>query len=163
MNETTPTKDARGGALATVGTIYRKEMREVLRDRRTLVFMIVFPLLLIPLLLSLVTELVSSAVEKAEAETVRYALYDGERLPGLAEALTQDPGFEAVEGVAREDIKAAIRDERLTMALTVREPFDAGAGPQTTVDLFYNGASKISKVERKTETVLEAFGRLGTA
>ncbi|MCA9715645.1 MAG: ABC transporter permease [Myxococcales bacterium] len=158
MNETTPTKDARGGALATVGTIYRKEMREVLRDRRTLVFMIVFPLLLIPLLLSLVTELVSSAVEKAEAETVRYALYDGERLPGLAEALTQDPGFEAVEGVAREDIKAAIRDERLTMALTVREPFDAGAGPQTTVDLFYNGASKISKVERKTETVLKRQG-----
>ncbi len=147
-----------GRPAGKVGTIYRKELREVLRDRRTLVFMIVFPLVLIPVLLTMVTGLVESAIEKANTETIRYALYDGDRLPGLQEALAADASFEAVEGVAREELEQAIDDDRLTMALTVRAPFDAGAGPQTTVDMFFNGASKISPVERKTRALLERQG-----
>ena len=94
-----------GRPAGKVGTIYRKELREVLRDRRTLVFMIVFPLVLIPVLLTMVTGLVESAIEKANTETIRYALYDGDRLPGLQEALAADASFEAVEGVAREELE----------------------------------------------------------
>ena len=55
-------------------------------------------------------------------------------------------------------VESAFEGDRLTMALTVRAPFDAGAGPQTTVDMFFNGASKISPVERKTRALLERQG-----
>jgi len=36
-------------------TIFLKEFREVTRDRRTLIFMLVFPTVIMPLILNLVT------------------------------------------------------------------------------------------------------------
>ena len=134
-----------------IWTIYRKELREVLRDRRTLIFMIVLPVVLIPLLLNLTTSLVSSAVEKARTETLSYALYHPERLPGLGEALTADAGFEEVTGVDEAEIAAAIEDERIKLALVVDAPVEAGVGPNVTVNLYYNGASATSKVKGRTE------------
>ncbi|MCA9689650.1 MAG: ABC transporter permease [Nannocystaceae bacterium] len=139
-----------------IWTIYRKELREVLRDRRTLIFMIVLPVVLIPLLLNLTTSLVSSAVEKARTETLSYALYHPERLPGLGEALTADAGFEEVTGVDEAEIAAAIEDERIKLALVVDAPVEAGVGPNVTVNLYYNGASATSKVKGRTEELVTA-------
>jgi sodium transport system permease protein len=140
-----------------IGIIYRKELREVLRDRRTLMFMIVVPIVLIPLILTMMTTLITSAVEKAEAEPVTYALFDGERLPALARALDAAEGFERVEDVAGDDIERAIEDERIKAALRVRAPVDAGAGPTKSVELLFNGASGISKVEARTEAVIDTL------
>ncbi len=58
-----------------VWTIYRKELIESLRDRRTLFLMIVLPVLLYPMLLICMSKLMESQSEAQEARTSRVAVW----------------------------------------------------------------------------------------
>ena len=48
-------------------TVFRKELLEVGRDRKTLIFMIALPLLLIPLLIQVTTDFMADAEKEAAA------------------------------------------------------------------------------------------------
>jgi sodium transport system permease protein len=58
-----------------VWTIYRKELVESLRDRRTLFLMLILPILLYPLLLIGMSKLMESQEEAQEARTSRVAVW----------------------------------------------------------------------------------------
>ena len=58
-----------------IGTIWKKEISETLRDRRTLFIMIVLPVLLYPMLLMLFTRLAESESEAAMAQPSTIAVW----------------------------------------------------------------------------------------
>ena len=53
---------------STIKTIFKKELLDTLRDRRTLIFMLAVPLLAMPLLISLMMQLVSGQMSKSMLE-----------------------------------------------------------------------------------------------
>ncbi len=55
-------------------TIFRKELTDTIRDRRTCFSAVLFPLLLVPLMLTIVTKLQTSWMKKAEEKTIRVGL-----------------------------------------------------------------------------------------
>jgi sodium transport system permease protein len=136
-------------------TVFRKELLEVSRDRRTLFFMIVMPLLLIPLLIQITTDFVADAEQEAASVTLDYAIFGGEELPGLAEALAATPGFAAATLEDPGQIVAAVADERIDLALVVQP---AEPGGQHVVELHYNNAPLSSKVQPRTKVVVDALG-----
>src|SRR5512139_2584842 len=87
-------------------TIFRKELVETLRDRRTLFMMVVLPILLYPMMIIAVSWFQKSQAETQEQRASMVALW-GEAPPGLARALegatrvTLKP-WEAVPGSVRE-------------------------------------------------------------
>lgn len=60
--------------IATIKTIFHKEILDTLRDRRTILFMIVIPVLLYPAMMIFLNELASSQQAKMEEKTVKVAL-----------------------------------------------------------------------------------------
>ena len=68
-------------------TIFKKEFTDTIRDKRTLITMIVVPLALIPLLIGLITKLGQRMVAKAEAEKSTVAFIGGEYAPELRERI----------------------------------------------------------------------------
>ncbi len=60
--------------LRKVKEIFRKEILDTLRDRRTILMMIVIPVLLYPALLILITEMTAAQQAKLEQRTVKIAL-----------------------------------------------------------------------------------------
>lgn len=142
--------------------IFRKELREVLRDRRTLVFMIALPLLVIPALLELAVRFTVEAQRRASTEVLRYAVFDEHHLPAVTEAFAQASGFERVALARREDIVAAVEADTIDFALVVNAPSaDAGkadaAGPQTIVALHYDDSVTTDKVEERARAVLDSL------
>ena len=85
-------------------TIYKKEMLDTIRDRRTLISMVAVPLLAIPLLLLVMSRFVSSTERKAGDEALTIAVRGAGRLPGILNALT-GAGFKLA---SRDDLEAAI-------------------------------------------------------
>ncbi|MEM7154252.1 MAG: ABC transporter permease [Myxococcota bacterium] len=136
-----------------VFTVFRKELLEVTRDRKTLIFMIVLPLLLIPVLIQFTTDFVADAEKEAASATLDYAVFGGEQLPGLAEAMAQAPGFEAASLDDPSQIGEAVADDRIDLALVVVPP--ATPGDQHVVELHYNNAPLSSKVKPRTKRVLK--------
>lgn len=135
-------------------TVFRKELLEVTRDRKTLFFMIAMPLLLIPLLIQITTDFVADAEQEAASATLDYVVFGGEQLPAVAEALAATPGFAAATLADPAEIRAAVTDDRIDLALVVQPP---GPGGQHVVELHYDNAPVSSKVQARTKAVLDGL------
>ena len=145
-------------------TIFRKELKEVLRDRRTLVFMIALPLLVFPALLEIAVYFTAEAQRRASTEVLRYAVFDEHNLPAVAEAFAQTPRFERVALNRREDIAAAVAAGTIDFALVVNAASTGSAagrpdaaGPQTIVALHYDDSVTTDKVEERARAVLDSL------
>ncbi len=68
-------------------TIYRKELLEMVRDRRTLLSMVLVPIVAMPLLFKVANYFLSSSDRQAEQEGVTIAVPGSLAMPGLDEAL----------------------------------------------------------------------------
>ena len=146
--------------------IFRKELTEVLRDRRTLVFMIALPLLALPAVLELTLRFASEAQRKASTETLRYAVVDEHHAPAVAEAFAGAPGFERVTfdppanaGAISAAISDAIDSDTIDFALVLGAPAGArdSAGAQTPVTLYHDNASTTDKARERATAVLTAL------
>lgn len=103
-----------------VGTIVRKELRETLRDRRTLTMMIVLPVLLYPLMIMGFGKLQTSQREATEERTSRVAVW-GVGPDDITQALGED-GKLRLEAWA--EVPADIRST-LESGDLVRPPLEA--------------------------------------
>jgi sodium transport system permease protein len=64
-----------------IGTIFKKEMTDTLRDRRTLIFMLLVPIVAIPLLIMFTSSMLASTVTKAQEEKATIVIMGMENLP----------------------------------------------------------------------------------
>ena len=137
-------------------TIYLKEMKEVLRDRRTLVFMLIMPTVLMPLLMNLLISFMVKADRKAKTEELPYAIFGAEYLPELAEGFDDEADFKKVTVGSTDEIESAIEQNRIKFALVIpekaRERLEKGG--QVTVQLFYNNASVASMVRNRAGNII---------
>ena len=74
-------------------TIYFKELRDSLRDRRTLISMIVIPTLVMPLLIFGVGAIMTKVIKTARDEASPIVILGGEDSPGVVAALKADKRF----------------------------------------------------------------------
>ena len=144
--------------LRDIKTVYLKELREVLQDRRTLVFMFVLPILLIPLVAGVAMSVVRDAKDEAESRQLHYAVFDRELAPQVAEALAQGAGFEEVDLADRSEIPAAIRDGDLDFAITMAQRLDG----RVTVEVHQDN-SKLFKSTDRVGPVLDGAAKQRTA
>lgn len=59
---------------AKIFTVFRKDLKDVLRDRKTLIFMLLLPTLLMPMIMMGVSKFIQRTVEKREMQMVRVAI-----------------------------------------------------------------------------------------
>jgi len=104
-----------------VKIIYLKEMLDTLRDRRTLISMVLVPILLFPVLMFGMRGLVVSLIEKAEEKPARVTILGEENAPSVAAELFQNEKLRIVD---LEDYSDAIQDKRIEAALVFSEDFE---------------------------------------
>ncbi len=117
-----------------VNAVYRKEMLDLVRDRRTLISMVVVPLVVIPLLLNVSMRLMSRMQENAENEAKSMAVAVKVTTPSLREALEKAQ----IQMVEKEDMKDAVLKK--TVAAGVEEI----AGEPVTVEIFADNSNPTS-------------------
>ena len=106
--------------------VYLKELRSLLRDRKTLIFTILIPIIAMPLIGFGMTQVMSKLSEKARTQQIKYAIFGAQTAPALAELFARDAGYREVKLDSAGDIRGAIGDDRIKLALNVPAQF-AGA------------------------------------
>ncbi len=94
-------------------TVYRKEMLEVFRDRRTLISMIVIPLAVFPLLFGAMSSFLSSQTKAAKAAAVTIGIQPTASLGSARDALVA-AGFQQV---TVNDLRKAVEEKHVAVAL----------------------------------------------
>jgi sodium transport system permease protein len=128
--------------LHNVVTVFLKELRDSLRDRRTLISMIVVPTLMIPGLMLIAGVISYKVVRKAQAEAPSVMLLGGEDSPSVRAALAANPKIKILPTTA--DWKQRITDKQLRAAVEIPPGFDATlARGETAVVKIFNYESEL--------------------
>lgn len=93
----------------SIPAIYRKEMLDTVRDRRTLISMVVVPVLAMPVLFLFIGQLITTAEKKAGEKAATIAVNGAERVPGLLNALA-GAGFKFA---SKPDLEAAMQKKEI--------------------------------------------------
>ncbi|WDE09947.1 ABC transporter permease [Thalassomonas haliotis] len=154
--------------------VYKKELLELVRDRKTLFFMIALPLLIFPVIFAIMGAVVASAAIEEEQKVLRYAIINGEQASRFEESLFYHRDFHKQEmALAHEDdIFAAIRSGQLDLVIKVnaRHQDDLSAEQQSQWQLYFNDSSQLNQVKQKVNKVFnqylqalrqDKFGQLG--
>jgi sodium transport system permease protein len=110
--------------MKTVATVFKKELIDTVRDRRTLMFMIVIPLLLFPVLFKIMFSVQERHTKKAEQKTLRVALIDNGNAARFRDMLNASDGLKVEFDVPVDSIRAFIAKDRLDGAFVVNRDFD---------------------------------------
>jgi sodium transport system permease protein len=139
----------------SIVTVYLKELKEALRDRRTLISTIVIPTVAMPVLFFGATFIMSKIVKKARNEASPIALVGGADSPAVVAALKAEPRFRVVEVGEDADYKELVSDKKLRVAVGIPDGFEASlkeGAPKTVTLYYYQGEMKsgmgTSDVER---------------
>jgi sodium transport system permease protein len=103
--------------------VYRKELRDSLRDRRTIISMIVVPVLAMPLLMFGMGTLMVKTMSKAREEIPKIMVLGGEESPKLLAALRASKSIRIVPSSA--DFTNQIVEKRIRAAVEIPRDFDA--------------------------------------
>src|SRR3954468_13114373 len=95
-----------------IGTVFRKEFREIFRDRRTIYAVIISPLLLTPAMLGLMGAVITKQVKQERVETYAVGPAGAERAPSLGEAIHGARSLR-IETVTGAEAQQRVKDRRL--------------------------------------------------
>ena len=126
-------------------TIYLKELKDSLRDRRTLLSTIIIPTLVMPLLTFGVGTVASGVIGKARSETPTVMILGGEDSPGIVARLKESKKIKVVPTSV--DWKEDITEKKVRAAVQLPEKFESGltAGAAAAVVIYhYEGEMKSS-------------------
>ncbi|WDD97171.1 ABC transporter permease [Thalassomonas actiniarum] len=154
--------------------VYKKELLELVRDRKTLFFMIALPLLIFPVIFAVMGAVVASAAIEEEQKVLRYAIINGEQASRFEESLFYHRDFQRQEMPLEqdEDIFTAIRSGTLDLVIkiNVQHQDDLTLGQQSQWQLYFNDSSQLNQVKQKVNKVFnqylqnlrqDKFGELG--
>jgi len=123
--------------------VFGKELRDSLRDRRTIISMIVVPVLAIPLLMFGVGTLMVKTMTKARQEVPHVMIIGGEDSPKVLSALRAARSLQIVPATA--DFTNQIVEKRVRAVVKLPQDFDAAIarGDKAEVEIYeYQGEIK---------------------
>ncbi len=126
-------------------TVYLKELKDSLRDRRTLLSTILIPTLVIPVLTFGVGKVASGVISKARGETPTVMILGGEDSPRVVAQLKASPKIKII--ATSDDWKERITEKKIRAAVKLPEKFEAGlkaGGAPAVVIYHYEGELKSS-------------------
>src|SRR5712664_1057405 len=144
--------------MRNIGIVYRKELTEALRDRRTLITTFLVPLLMIPLLGSGFVTVMSAVLGNAKKEKPMVMIIGGTDSPALLAALREYPKMIIVPAAPDWQSKVIAKDIRI--AIEVPPGFDGNLekGKAGTINInIYGGEIKSELAAGNLESYLKEY------
>jgi sodium transport system permease protein len=125
-----------------IAIVYRKELLDALRDRRTIISTIVIPMVMFPLIGVGFTTVATKSVKKAQSETANVMIIGAENSPGLVETIKKTEGLKMEK--YSDDYTNRIGSKALRAAIEIPKnlDLDRGTNPAPVIKL-YNYAGEI--------------------
>jgi len=145
-----------------ISLIFRKELKDMLRDRRTLFFMVVMPFLVIFLFFNLTMRLGRDMEKRAQEKELKVAVFSALPLPAFSDLLKSNEKVQIDSRVERAEIDRALNDGRLDFAVVFADDFSESLGLDGTgeVTVYYKASNKENEdALGRIHSILAAYGK----
>lgn len=131
-----------------IKVILKKELVDLLRDRRTVFMMVVLPILLYPLLLIVVMQVAAFQVGRLGEKPSRIVVMNGASAPRVMDEIIASPVIEIVDST---NWRTAIREGELDAAIEFSSDFETTiqAATETKATVYYNSSRDFSRLTKK--------------
>jgi sodium transport system permease protein len=142
-----------------IAVILKKELIDILRDRRSLMMMVVLPILLIYLVMNLTITLSRSQTRKAEEKILKVALITHGNASDLRAKFLEREDMEVSESVAADEINELIQEKKLDFAIEIEEGFDGKVTGKESgeVKLIYKSSRENNIAKRRILALLKEY------
>lgn len=140
-------------------TIFKKEFKDVIRDRRSMIMMLVVPMLLFPLLITLVAAMTVRQNEKAKAKTLEVALIAHGNAAAFRDTLLERGDLKIREDVPEDRIRALIQSDSLDAAICFDAQFDAqiAALQSGRIHLYFNSSKNLNESRNRLTHLIRSY------
>ena len=145
--------------MSIIVSIFKKELIDVLRDRRTLMFMVVIPILITPLLVIGSIKFQEYQNKKSEEKILKIA-YINESEDSLTKQLLSDQkGVKIIEGVPIDSIESYIKSDSLQGGLYLGKGFlkKIKTNSSGDVKIYYKSSDLMSKSKKRMQAALDIY------
>ncbi|KZN68274.1 hypothetical protein N473_07560 [Pseudoalteromonas luteoviolacea CPMOR-1] len=144
--------------------VFLKEVKELLRDRKTLFFVIALPIVIFPILFALLGFLASKTTFEAEQKVHTYYLANADLSPEFAQMLFYHKSFKPYEGDEQFDsveaLKAAVKAGKIDVGIEIPKQQDkqVSVSPEQAVwHVVFNDAQSINFVYKRLEKLINKY------
>ncbi|MBZ9610600.1 ABC transporter permease [Rheinheimera maricola] len=141
--------------------VYFKELTELMRDKKTLIFVILLPIFIFPVIFGVMGLVLSSTTNKAMQEEHRYVLVNAELAPQFADALFYHKNFKQIasDKSTEAELVAAIRNDEIDVAIIIPADFadKRSSAEQAQWQIIYNQSSQFDFMYRYFSELLTSF------
>ncbi len=139
--------------------IFKKEFIDTLRDRRTVMLMIVLPLLIFPLLMGIITKITTSQVKKAETKSLNIGLITNGNGIRFTTLLKERKDIIIHESIKEENIDTAIKDNKLDFVIVFAPDFDTQTNQKKSgkISIHYKSSDENDIGLKRINEVLDKF------
>lgn len=141
--------------------VYFKELTELMRDKKTLIFVILLPIFIFPVIFGVMGLVLSSTTNTAMQAEHRYVIVNAEQAPQFADALFYHKNFKQIktDKTAEADLVAAIRNDEFDVAIVIPADFSAKrqAAEQSQWQIIYNQSSQFDFMYRYFSELMTNF------
>ena len=145
--------------MSIIVSIFKKELIDVLRDRRTLMFMVVIPILITPLLIIGSIKFQEYQNKKSEEKILKIA-YINESEDSLTKQLLSDQkGVKIIEGVPIDSIESYIKSDSLQGGLYLGKGFlkKIKTNSSGDVKIYLKVSDRMSKSKKRMQAALDIY------
>jgi sodium transport system permease protein len=145
--------------MRTIVTVFHKELIDTIRDKRTIVFMVVIPLLLFPILFQIMFKVQRSQEAKAKRQDLRVACVMKGNAARFVEILRARDDVVVRLDVPQDSVTSFIRRDSLDGAFLFEADFDEEVAGLSAgrVDFYYTSANGQSIVRNRMSALIEEY------
>lgn len=145
--------------MRTIATVFRKELIDTVRDRRTIMFMIVIPMLLFPVLFKIMFSVQEKQMKKAEEKKLKVVCIDRDNAAGLVEILRGRDDLTLEAAIPLDSVSTFIGEERLDGAFVVDGDFDEDVADLEPgrIDLYYKSTDDQRIIRNRLTGIVDEF------
>lgn len=139
--------------------IFRKEIIDTLRDRRTLLVMVLIPLLVFPMLMKIVSSVTRAQAQKSMEKQLVVAYVVKAEDSGLLDLLKEEKGLSLRQDLGEEQIRTGIEKGEVDFGLIVPPEFmsDLTANRPGSLKFYFKGSDEGELAKKRIDTLLTRF------
>ena len=140
-------------------SIFKKELTDVLRDRRTLFFMIVIPVIVMPLIFIGSIKFQEYQSKKSDEKVLNIGLINKNSNSQIRDYLLDQKGVYLVEDIDLDSLELGIKNDSLQGGLYIHKNFinDISANAMGEVEVYYKSSDLMSKAKNRIYNALDIY------
>ena len=139
--------------------IFKKELTDVLRDKRTLFFMIVIPVIVMPLIFIGSIKFQEYQSKKSDEKILNIGLINKTSNSQIRDYLLDQKGVYLVEDIDLDSLELGIKNDSLQGGLYIHKNFinDISANAMGKVEIYYKSSDLMSKAKNRIYNALDIY------